>query len=126
MGHTNKMIVTTIIVVIAALMVDTFFLKVYDLFSKDPTSSLRTFVFLGISLIYCVGQYIVLKFVKLESKEIRILKTQRQITVLHNIVVIVQYILTAILVYLILQIVITLQYSTVFISIATTISCILG
>ncbi|MBV9668718.1 MAG: hypothetical protein JO327_11390 [Nitrososphaeraceae archaeon] len=116
----------TIIVVIAALMVDTFFLKVYDLFGKDPTSVLRSFVFLGISLIYCVGQYIVLKFVKLESREIRILKTQRQIAVLHNIVKIVQYILTAILVYVILQIVITLQYSTVFISIATTISCILG
>ena len=126
MDYNNKIIVTTIIVVIAALMVDTFFLKVYDLFSKDPTSSLRTIVFIGVSLIYCVGRYIVLKFVKLESKEIRILKTQQQIRVLHNIVTIVQYILTAILVYVILQIVITSQYSTISISIATTISCMLG
>ena len=49
-----------------------------------------------------------------------------QIRVLHNIVTIVQYILTAILVYVILQIAITSQYNTVSISIATTISCMLA
>ena len=109
-----------------ALIVDTFFLKVYDLYSKDPTSSLRIFVFIIISLIYCIGQYVLLKFVKFESKEIRVLKTRMQISVLHNIVTIVQYFLTAILVYVILQIAITSQYNTVSISIATTISCMLA
>jgi hypothetical protein len=44
--------------IIAALIVDTFSLKVYDLYSKDPTSNLRIFAYIIISLIYCIGQYV--------------------------------------------------------------------
>jgi signal transduction histidine kinase len=114
------------VIVIVALLVDTFFLKVYDLYSKDPTSTLRLFVFIIISLIYCIGQYVLLRFIKLESKELRLSRTLHRIRRMHNIMTIVQYVLTAILVYVILQILMTTQYSTVFISLATSISCIVG
>jgi uncharacterized membrane protein len=121
----KKAIVTTIILVIAALIVDTISLKVYDLFIKDPTSSLTTFVFIIIAAIYCMGQYIILKFVKVGSKEIRALKVLH-FNILYNSVKIIQYILAAILVYVVLQVALTSQYTTAFISIATTISCILA
>jgi hypothetical protein len=111
--------------VIAALVVDTLSLKFYDLYGKDPTSSLRFFVFIVISLVYCIGQYIVLKFVKTGSKEIRALEGQH-FNLLHNVITIVQYILTAILVYVVLQIALTSQYSTASVSLATTISCMLA
>lgn len=125
-SYDNKKIILIVIIAIVALLVDSFFLKIYDLYSKDPTSILRIFVFLIVSFIYCIAQYLLLKFIKLESKEIKVLKTLRQLKAIHNIVTVVQYALTAILVYVILQIVITSQYSTVSISIATSISSILG
>jgi hypothetical protein len=88
----RKSIVTTIIIlVIAALILDTFSLKVYDLYNKDPTSSLRIFVFIIISFIYCIGQYVILKFVKAGSKEIRALEVLH-FNLLHNIITIIQYI----------------------------------
>jgi hypothetical protein len=106
-------------------MLDTFSLKVYDLYSKDPTSGLRISVFIIISLIYCIGQYIILKFVKAGSKEIRALEVLH-FNSLHNIITVIQYILTAILVYVVLQIALTSQYTTASISIANTISCLLA
>jgi signal transduction histidine kinase len=126
-GYDNKKIGTAIVVVIIiALLVDTFFLKIYDLYSKDQTSALRISVFLIISLIYCVGQYILLKSIKPEGKEKGLSRGLQRIGIFHNIVTLVQYVLTAILVYVILQILLTSQYTTVMISLATTISCILG
>jgi len=114
-----------IIVVIAALILDTLSLKVYDLYSKDPTSILRSFVFIIISLIYCIGQYVILKFVNAGSKEIKTLEALH-FNSLHNVITIIQYILTGILVYVVLEIILTSQYSTASISIATTISCVLA
>ena len=123
--HSSTSITTiTVIIVIAALIVDTFSLKVYDFYSKDPTSTLRISVFIIITVVYCIGQYVILKFVK-AGKEIKALEVLHFHT-LHNIIIIMQYILTAILVYNVLQVVLTSQYSTASISIATTISCVLA
>ena len=121
----KKLIATTIILVVAALIVDTILLKVYDLLVKDPTSSMTTFLFIIIASIYCMGQYIILKFVRVGSKEIRALKVLH-FNILYNSIKIIQYALAAILVYVVLQVALTSQYTTAFISIATTISCILA
>ena len=125
MNRNSRVTKIIIAVVIAALIVDTLSLKVYDLYSKDPTSASRIFVFVIISLIYCIGQYIILKFIKIGSKEIKALEVLH-FNSLHNVITIVQYILTVILVYVVLQILLTSQYSTAAISIAATISCILA
>jgi nitrogen-specific signal transduction histidine kinase len=127
-GYDNKKIgaTTIVVVLIVALLVDTFFLKIYDLYSKDPTSALRISVFIIISSIYCVGQYIILKSIKPESKEHSLSRRLHRIGAFHNIVTLVQYVLTALLVYVILQILLTSQYTTMILPLATSISCILG
>src|SRR5206468_8333414 len=75
-------------------------------------------VIISISL---VGQYLILGFVKDKSEEIRRKKGLR-IDAIHKIVTIVQYALTAILVFVVLELVSTSQYSVSLLIAAATIS----
>ena len=118
--NNNKIIFLVIAVVIVALIVDTSFIKIYPFIFSQSLSSWRTVIFLVIGIIYAIGQYLVLNFVK-KSKEI-ISKEQYRLNAIHKIVTIVQYALTAVFVFVILQMIITSRYNIVMITAAAWIS----
>jgi hypothetical protein len=110
--NNNKIIFLLVSVVIVALIIDTSFIKIYPFIFSQSISSWRIVIFLAIGTIYAVGQYLILNFVKKKSKKI-ISKEQYRLNAIHKIVTIVQYALTAVFVFVILQMVITSRYNIV-------------
>jgi hypothetical protein len=104
-------------------MVDTSIGKVY-VFSTTTTpslSSLRMEIFLVIGVIYVIAQFLILEFIKNKIKEIRI-KKQLYLTTLNQGVRIAQFVLSAVFVYVLIQMVVMSQYDVVMLTIATGIS----
>jgi hypothetical protein len=104
-------------------MIDTSIGKVY-VFSTTTTpslSSLRMEIFLVIGVIYVIAQFLILEFIKNKIKEIRI-KKQLYLTTLNQGVRIAQTVLSAVFVYVLIQMVVMSQYDVVVLTIATGIS----
>ncbi len=112
MGITNNntIIFTVVIIVVFALIVDTSLIKTSILTTSQTGSSQRVEYFIVIISITLAGQYLILGFVKNKSKEIR-RKKELRFSAIFKIVTIVQHSLTAILVSIILQLVLTSQYN---------------
>lgn len=110
--YSNKLAFAVIFIIISALVIDTSIIKVYYLNVQQSTSSsiFSVIVFIVISSIYIIGQYFVLGYVNNKSKEVGDYKKLR-IKVLHKAVVIVQYGLAAINIFVILQMVIISHYN---------------
>jgi hypothetical protein len=122
-SRNNKIIFFTFSVVIVALIVDTSITKISDLvgsLQNDP--SWRLSVFIIIATAYAIAQYIILKFIKTNSNEIRSKEKGLHLNVIHKIVTTVQYLLTAILIFVIVQMIVTSVYNVVFIVASTMIS----
>jgi hypothetical protein len=104
-------------------MVDTSIGKVY-VFSTSTTpslSNLRMEIFLVIGVIYVIAQFLILEFIRNKIKEIRI-KKQLYLTTLNQGVRIAQSVLSAVFVYVLIQMVVISQYDVAMLSIATGIS----
>jgi hypothetical protein len=110
-GNNNKLIFGLVCIVIAALLVDTSLSKIFDLFTGHLAVSWRVSIFIVIAVIYVVGQYLFLEFVKLKSKETRTKKKQLHLNTIHRIVTIVQSVLAATLFFVILEILMTSYYN---------------
>jgi hypothetical protein len=126
----NKSIFLIVSIVIVALLIDTSFIKIYPFILSQSLYSfnvvtLRIAIFSVIGIIYFIGQYFILRFVRLKSKEIGN-KEQLHLNIIHKIVTITQYALTAILVIVFLQIIVTSRYNIVMLMAATSISYILA
>ena len=119
--YNNKIILVVISIITAALIVDTALIKIYDLISKQSTSSWSIVVFIVISATYIIGQYFVLEFVKQKSMGIRTRK-ELHLNTIHKMVTVVQYVLGVILVFVILQIVVMSHYNIVLLTAVTAIS----
>jgi predicted nucleic acid-binding protein/DNA-binding protein Fis len=119
--NSNRLIFAAVIIVVVALTIDTSFIKTSILTTSESGSSQRVDSFVVIISITLIGQYLILAFVKNKSKEI-IRKKELRIDVIHKIVTIVQYALTAILIFIILQLVLTSQYNVNLLIAATSIS----
>jgi hypothetical protein len=104
----------------AALTTDTLISSIADIVSKEITSAGGIALFVAISAAYVFGQYFILEMVKAKSRESKIRPAHARM--LENTVTITQYALTAILVFTVLQIIITSQYNTVLLIASTTIS----
>jgi hypothetical protein len=117
----NKPILIVISFVIAALIVDTSLIKIYDLISKDSSFVFRIVTFTTISITCVTGQYLILEFVKQKSRGIGTSQGFR-LNAVHKTVRIAQYSLMAILVIIILQVVLTSHYNVIVLFAATTIS----
>ena len=108
-------------IIIAALIVDTSFIRIYPFIVSQPLSSWRIVLFSIIAIMYVIGQYFILEFVKKKSKEIKT-KKELNLEILHKSVTVAQYVLTAILVIVILQMFATSRYNIVMLTAATSIS----
>jgi len=111
--------------VIVSLIIDTLLVKISVLNPIQPDPSMRVAVFTVIAVVYVVGQYLVLGFVRHKSKAI-MMKEKLHLKALFKVVIIVQSVLAAILVYLIVQMVLTSRYDIFTLITAMSISYILA
>jgi hypothetical protein len=113
----NKVIFFTVLVLVLSFIIDISLLKTYDLVPKGSSGILY---FSIIAFIYCIGQYLSLKFVRFGTTEL--MRKNRSLFLIERATVIVQYILVASLVAIILQMFLTTEYSTLILSVSITIS----
>jgi hypothetical protein len=120
----NKKLLVVICIVIAALIVDTSFGKIFGLIEKEWAPREGVVLFILVATAYVLGQYIILDYVK--KKGSQIIQKVSFVRKMFKITKLVQHILTAITVFVILQIVLSSYYYTAALTPAITISCSLG
>ncbi|HEU4821831.1 MAG TPA: hypothetical protein VFS97_00240 [Nitrososphaeraceae archaeon] len=124
--YSNKKITIVMFIIVIAIVTDTSFIKTYDLIGKKESLGWRTIAFASIVSISIVGQYLVLGFVKQKSINNIITPKEIHLNTIHKIVTLVQYALLALLVFVLLQILVTSYYSTIMLTAITSISYILA
>src|SRR2546422_2056195 len=89
--HNNKIILILIVAIIFVLVIDTSIIRV-SIFANETAYDSKIIIFIVISIIYAVGQYLILLDVKHKSEEVRI-KGRLHLRLIHRAVTIVQYLL---------------------------------
>ena len=118
----NKLIFLIVVVLVALLVLDTSLVRIYSYASNNQSlSNTRIGLFLAILIAYVIGQYLLLEFVKRKSREIRT-KQQLHIKMIHRIVTIAQYVLTALLVVISSEMIVTSTYSILLVAVVIGIS----
>jgi hypothetical protein len=115
--------------VIAILVVDVSILKISNFGGWEFVHDWQSvFLFILMSSIFAIAQYFVLRFIKATSeKELRIvIRNRLGLAAFHKMVWAIQYVLTAILGLVILQIVLYSYYNSIAITAATTISYVIA
>lgn len=110
----NKKIFVIFCVVVALLIPDIMINYVSDFIVPILISSWSILFFVIITAIYTVGQYFILKYVNQNSREVR--AKDRYLNIIHWIVTVAQYLLVAIMIYIVLEILIFSQYQTIMLS----------
>ena len=119
-GNDRLKIFLVITFLVVALMIDTLFGAIPDFIQDRIISGPGIALFILITAAYIIGQFFILKFVKERTKEIRAKSSLLQTT--HKIVTWAQYVLVAIFVSVVLEILVTRQYHLVNLIAATVIS----
>jgi hypothetical protein len=118
--HSSKLILLVMAVVIASLVIDTSYLRIYTYGSNNaPVVNDRISIFVVLGIIYVIGQYLILAFVK--NKQTSTSK-QLRLSIIHKVVMAAQYSLGAVLVLIISEMVLTSAYSTLAIMVVLGIS----
>jgi hypothetical protein len=121
-----RILVIIISVAVAVIIVDTSIVKVSDLVGRRFVHNLENIVlFIVNSSAYAVSYYFILEFIKGRGeKELGFARGKMRLSAatFRKIVSIIQHVITAILIFVILQMVLYSQYSTAAISTVTTIS----
>jgi hypothetical protein len=115
--YNDKIIPAVIIVMIAALFVDSSLIRISELIRSPSTSVWKILVFIIIGVTYAIGQFLILGFVKPKSEEIKRTGTL-YLKYIDKIVTIVQYILTSFFVIVLSQILTTSYYDTLILTLA--------
>jgi len=97
-------------VVIATILIDSEVGVVSDFIPEKISSSAGISLFVCIAIIFAICGFFILSYVKQISKESG--ATILHLTRTHKLVTVVQYVLVAIIAFVVLQIVIALQYNT--------------
>jgi signal transduction histidine kinase len=113
----NRVILVMVSALIATLIIDTMINNVVDFISTQIVSGSGILLFGLIAIVCAAGQYFILNFVRQNSKEIR--DKSLYLVVLHRIVVIIQSFLTALIVFVILEIIFTARYYGISLTIVT-------
>jgi hypothetical protein len=103
-----------------ALIIDISISSIADIVSKQAVTFWGITLFIVISAVYTAGQYLILGMIKVKNKESKIQSLYGR--TLDKTVIIVQYVLTAIMIFVVLQVVVTSHYYTSLLIAATTIS----
>ena len=106
--YSNSIFFVTVSIVVSLLIIDISLSNISDLISVS--TGWGFFAFVAIAIVYAVGQYLILEFVKQKSKRIRV--KSPHINKLSPIITIVQYVLTVTIVFVILQILVNSYYYT--------------
>jgi hypothetical protein len=121
----NKTIFILLSVIISFLIVDTMLIKIYPFTTIQAVLVPRLIIFIVIGIVYAIGQYIILKYVRQQS--MRILSVEKlHLDKIHTVVAISQFAITAILILLILQMTFTSRYNNNMIVICTTLSYLMS
>ncbi|MFZ0697686.1 MAG: hypothetical protein WAM88_11170, partial [Nitrososphaeraceae archaeon] len=107
-GYRSRKFLVIISIVISALIIDISLSNISDMISVSTNWGFAAFI--AIAIVYAAGQYLILDFVKQKSKNIRF--RSPHFNRLHTIMTIVQYVLTAIIVFIILQMFVYSYYPT--------------
>jgi MFS family permease len=118
--YSSKKFFLIFLIVFVALFIDLSLSNISDIIADDLTSPWGVSLFAVISLVYAVGQYFILELVKIRIKQHNNISTEASI--LHKSVTYVQYVLTGLIIFALLQIFVTSSYLTVLLIIATAIS----
>jgi signal transduction histidine kinase len=107
-GYSSRKFFVIISIVVSSLIIDISLSNISDIISVSTGWGFSAFI--AIAIVYAVGQYLILEFVKEKSKRIR--TKSPHINKLSTIITIVQYVLTATIVFIILQIFVNSYYYT--------------
>jgi signal transduction histidine kinase len=107
-GYSNRIFFVIISIVVSSLIIDISLSNISDLISVSTGWGFSSFI--AIAIVYAVGQYLILEFVKQKSTMIRI--KSPHINKLSKIITIIQYVLTATIVFVIFQIFVNSYYYT--------------
>jgi hypothetical protein len=118
--YSNRKIFVLFLILIVVQAIDATIGNLADIFRDFAVSFWGVALFVGFSIIYGFGQYFLLNIVKAKNKEQEIKRTHFKM--LEKTVTAVQYILIAIMVFVVLQIIFASQYYTAVLNIAVTIS----
>jgi hypothetical protein len=120
--YSNKAIFIVASILVAALIIDISLSRIYSYsFTNQSSPHIRIAIFLVLGVVYVTGQYLLLEFTKKKSKEIRD-KRQLHLDLIHKLVTIIQYVLTAVIVFFIVEMVLTSAYSVIVLATAIGIS----
>ena len=119
---TNKTIFFIVSILIAELIIDISLARSYSYsFTNQFSPNLRVAIFLTLGIVYIIGQYILLRFTKNKSKDISS-RRQLHLSLIHRSVMIIQYVLAAVIVFFIVEMVLTSSYNVVVLATAIGIS----
>ena len=108
------------VVVIITILVDSQIGYIADFIPEQLSSSVGVAAFIAIAIIFVVTQYFILGYVKQSNKEAKARALYLDLT--HKVVSITQYVLSGILIFVILEILTTQQYSIVTLYVSYTLS----
>ncbi|MGH9857267.1 MAG: hypothetical protein ACRD4B_05425, partial [Acidobacteriota bacterium] len=120
LGLSNRSFLVVMSVIVFAIIIDSQIGLVADFLSDTLTTSVGISLFVAIAGVFIVGQYAVLEFVKQKNKEHKTRAHHLRLT--DRGVRITQYVLAAIFVSIVLQIIFTSQYNNASIMASTLIS----
>src|SRR5215203_1693410 len=123
--YSGKQIFIVVSIVIGALLLDTTISRVSDLTLKS-TSSWPIGLFTIIAGISLAGQNLILRFIKRKVDESLAVQKSLHLNSLYKVAVIVHYVLAAIIVFAILQMLLTSRYNVVLLITTVTISYVLA
>jgi hypothetical protein len=115
-NHTFVFIVLAIVIV--ALIIDTSIVKVYRLITPPLSLQWDITAFIAIAIVYAVAQYLLLRQVKSQAK----ISRPFALNLIHKIVFLTQCALTALLIFVILQMVLNAAYDNIVVLIAIAMS----
>jgi hypothetical protein len=121
----NKILLPLMVILVVALITDTSLIKTSVLTTSESGSATRVKSFVIILSITVAGQFAILAFVRHQTMEIR-RKKEIYINTINNVVTTIQFIVIGILVFVILQILLTSQYFVDLVITAFTISSLLA
>jgi len=128
LGHqykNKKLFAATIIVLISVLVLDSSLFRISDLIRIYATPEWTTPLFVLMSVVFLVGQYNLIQFAKTESRQIRE-RGYLHLNLLNKSVTIIQYLLSGIIIFVLLQILVFSEFYTSAISVTAVISYLMA
>lgn len=121
----NNKTLAIIILLISVLIIDTSLFRISDLIRVYITPNWATSLFVFMSAVYLFGQHVLIRFARTKSRQIRELG-YLHLKVLDKSVTIIQYLLSGIIVFVLVQVVIFSEFYTSVVSTVAVISYLMA